>query len=103
MIRRPPRSTLFPYTTLFRSKIFLIEESFAHAEIRQRPSGLNGERALILGDGIVEAALFGKILAAGNGRASTQRSAALEDDVVGIDLDTTGFRPAKGFDREARV
>src|SRR5437588_5536047 len=24
MIRRPPRSTLFPYTTLFRSKIFLI-------------------------------------------------------------------------------
>src|SRR5690242_21093078 len=24
MIRRPPRSTLFPYTTLFRSKLFLI-------------------------------------------------------------------------------
>src|SRR3712207_9302456 len=23
MIRRPPRSTLFPYTTLFRSKAFL--------------------------------------------------------------------------------
>src|SRR5258708_13508403 len=23
MIRRPPRSTLFPYTTLFRSKYFL--------------------------------------------------------------------------------
>src|SRR5258708_22204872 len=23
MIRRPPRSTLFPYTTLFRSKLFL--------------------------------------------------------------------------------
>src|SRR5258708_11672256 len=22
MIRRPPRSTLFPYTTLFRSKVF---------------------------------------------------------------------------------
>src|SRR5690349_24161953 len=29
MIRRPPRSTLFPYTTLFRSRC-------AHAE-RQRP------------------------------------------------------------------
>src|SRR5438034_8726032 len=26
MIRRPPRSTLFPYTTLFRSKIELVEE-----------------------------------------------------------------------------
>src|SRR4051812_15730289 len=25
MIRRPPRSTLFPYTTLFRSRIFLID------------------------------------------------------------------------------
>src|SRR2546426_7284716 len=23
MIRRPPRSTLFPYTTLFRSRLFL--------------------------------------------------------------------------------
>src|SRR5947207_5399285 len=25
MIRRPPRSTLFPYTTLFRSRIALLE------------------------------------------------------------------------------
>src|SRR2546430_3607249 len=25
MIRRPPRSTLFPYTTLFRSHDFLVE------------------------------------------------------------------------------
>src|SRR2546426_2311260 len=27
MIRRPPRSTLFPYTTLFRSNILLSEQS----------------------------------------------------------------------------
>src|SRR2546430_12155465 len=26
MIRRPPRSTLFPYTTLFRSQSFVIQE-----------------------------------------------------------------------------
>src|SRR2546422_3308971 len=26
MIRRPPRSTLFPYTTLFRSLILLVDE-----------------------------------------------------------------------------
>src|SRR2546430_8887498 len=26
MIRRPPRSTLFPYTTLFRSKVALIRD-----------------------------------------------------------------------------
>src|SRR3712207_8764033 len=30
MIRRPPRSTLFPYTTLFRSEVLpLIDESIA--------------------------------------------------------------------------
>src|SRR5947209_16078656 len=28
MIRRPPRSTLFPYTTLFRSVVDAFEENF---------------------------------------------------------------------------
>src|SRR3712207_7540059 len=27
MIRRPPRSTLFPYTTLFRSALFILQRS----------------------------------------------------------------------------
>src|SRR2546425_6427181 len=31
MIRRPPRSTLFPYTTLFRSGNFLAESSTSPA------------------------------------------------------------------------
>src|SRR5689334_24541310 len=32
MIRRPPRSTLFPYTTLFRSSLprLLLEKEFRH-------------------------------------------------------------------------
>src|SRR5207247_9271783 len=30
--RRPPRSTLFPYTTLFRSLLFLGAAATAHAE-----------------------------------------------------------------------
>src|SRR5256886_14450254 len=30
MIRRPPRSTLFPYTTLFRSPIFVLT---GHADV----------------------------------------------------------------------
>src|SRR2546421_2683947 len=41
MIRRPPRSTLFPYTTLFRSRAFaaamallLACSAAAHAEVR---------------------------------------------------------------------
>src|SRR6202048_5310683 len=34
MIRRPPRSTLFPYTTLFRSG-----DDLAHRQVRARPAG----------------------------------------------------------------
>src|SRR2546425_1758245 len=30
MIRRPPRSTLFPYTTLFRSSSFMVDYPFAN-------------------------------------------------------------------------
>src|ERR1035441_11055884 len=33
MIRRPPRSTLFPYTTLFRSKIPVPAERLGIAEV----------------------------------------------------------------------
>src|SRR5258708_22697617 len=33
MIRRPPRSTLFPYTTLFRSRLILVAiADVAHAQ-----------------------------------------------------------------------
>src|SRR2546422_7051539 len=35
MIRRPPRSTLFPYTTLFRSKVF--SQLRANAAQRKHP------------------------------------------------------------------
>src|SRR3712207_8078224 len=33
MIRRPPRSTLFPYTTLFRSIRRAVDPAFHHARI----------------------------------------------------------------------
>src|SRR3990172_12597708 len=39
MIRRPPRSTLFPYTTLFRSKTWLSQRGLPHSEalrVRER-------------------------------------------------------------------
>src|SRR5256885_3524463 len=36
MIRRPPRSTLFPYTTLFRSPI---DDAFMDSFIMVRPTG----------------------------------------------------------------
>src|SRR2546430_11909522 len=34
MIRRPPRSTLFPYTTLFRSRVFLGPRAALRLEVR---------------------------------------------------------------------
>src|SRR5258708_19756490 len=34
MIRRPPRSTLFPYTTLFRSLIFSVKSTTSSTPIR---------------------------------------------------------------------
>src|SRR3989475_5871382 len=40
MIRRPPRSTLFPYTTLFRSEGFLALGLFALSDIGS--DGLRG-------------------------------------------------------------
>src|SRR5436189_6173471 len=41
MIRRPPRSTLFPYTTLFRSLLFfcLAGLSFASVGVAAEPAG----------------------------------------------------------------
>src|SRR3989442_4942928 len=37
MIRRPPRSTLFPYTTLFRSRLSLIAITLPLGEIHRLP------------------------------------------------------------------
>src|SRR5258707_7442945 len=38
MIRRPPRSTLFPYTTLFRSLILAVGLGFAIRAATQQPT-----------------------------------------------------------------
>src|SRR5437667_4160263 len=46
MIRRPPRSTLFPYTTLFRS--IVIDQDRLDPLLAQRPAGL-GARVVELG------------------------------------------------------
>src|SRR2546430_7091012 len=40
MIRRPPRSTLFPYTTLFRS----VQPAAGHPGDRPRPRGVAAPR-----------------------------------------------------------
>src|SRR2546422_6430476 len=50
MIRRPPRSTLFPYTTLFRSAHRLAKDFAAVHEDDQRVSGLDGARVEVDAD-----------------------------------------------------
>src|SRR5690348_18185014 len=44
MMRRPPRSTLFPYTTLFRSRTFPRHRRRFHVDARhrQRPEAADG-------------------------------------------------------------
>src|SRR5258707_8415537 len=52
MIRRPPRSTLFPYTTLFRSAAERIHQLPAHArgEARPRDPHAAHHRAYLVGE-----------------------------------------------------
>src|SRR5690349_24238101 len=61
MLRRPPRSTLFPYTTLFRSRLRRHGRARRHAAGRRRPEQVAerrrravradvGEIGLALGD-----------------------------------------------------
>src|SRR2546430_9820387 len=58
MIRRPPRSTLFPYTTLFRS----------------RGKGRGSDTAKKVGGGAVAGAIIGAIAGGGRGAAIGARS-----------------------------
>src|SRR2546428_6851338 len=51
MIRRPPRSTLFPYTTLFRSGEAEQLMTETDAEDRQRAVGQFAQRLDRVGDG----------------------------------------------------
>src|SRR2546430_7690175 len=47
MIRRPPRSTLFPYTTLFRSQMVEVAKAlFRHARVivMDEPTSAHGDR-----------------------------------------------------------
>src|SRR5882762_6711890 len=82
--------------------LLLSEEGFAHPEIRERPVRLDGKGALILTNGVVEPSLLGKLFATRYCRARTQRNPALQDHVIGIDLDPARLWPSKGFHREAR-
>src|SRR5947199_4021141 len=42
MIRRPPRSTLFPYTTLFRSREAALKRVAPHGQLRRGSLSVTG-------------------------------------------------------------
>src|SRR3712207_7410940 len=53
MIRRPPRSTLFPYTTLFRSDLHQPVGEI-RAELGERRRALHAGQGALLGEGLAQ-------------------------------------------------
>src|SRR5688572_31355284 len=74
MLRRPPRSTLFPYTTLFRSRVRPDGQGMLD---RQRGSGQDADRIRIgvgdaQGTAIAAQCQAGRVQADGGDRKSTR-------------------------------
>src|SRR5260370_19622964 len=66
MIRRPPRSTLFPYTTLFRSRVINYDLHWNPVRLMQRIGRVDRRmdpeiEALLVGDHPDQAELRGKV------------------------------------------
>src|SRR2546427_7082732 len=73
MIRRPPRSTLFPYTTLFRSRVVELLDGEVHAGstavVARGPDRLDQLGDVRLGVVIVDGALAGSVIDRGRADA----------------------------------
>src|SRR5256886_15051690 len=89
MIRRPPRSTLFPYTTLFRSR---------HADDKEDPGGFGSRGPLVCvapGGGVRRREQLTAYLR--HQTAAAEHFAADRDDVApGRELDRTSDRVTRG-------
>src|SRR5689334_24443221 len=75
MIRRPPRSTLFPYTTLFRSTRMVREYGMSE---RLGPIGFSGGSPMYLGGEPVRSREYAE---------ATQR--VIDEEVSGLDRKST--------------
>src|SRR3712207_9013598 len=77
MIRRPPRSTLFPYTTLFRSAIGMIETKGYVAGLAAADAMVKAANVTIVGreevgDGLMAVTIVGDVGAVKADRKSTR-------------------------------
>src|SRR2546430_15313079 len=87
MIRRPPRSTLFPYTTLFRSRLDdLVLELLRVVDVEQAGDA-RGAREDVVADPRVRIALD---LVEEQGGAAVEVLLDRRDLEMGIDLDVGG-------------
>src|SRR5256885_14581613 len=66
MIRRPPRSTLFPYTTLFRSGLEIV----AHDPAQLAPQARDADSALGAGEAVMGLARVSDLQSPGQRRVS---------------------------------
>src|SRR2546421_13037092 len=93
MIRRPPRSTLFPYTTLFRSVDG--HDVVREAAAARRSIGLAGQSAAIQEEltGRENLELIGRLYHLGKAHARSRAAGLLEQ----FDLVEAADRPGTGF------
>src|SRR2546425_8520529 len=90
MIRRPPRSTLFPYTTLFRSRNFL------NGSVPRSATRAKLERWLADQQHVSRPPNVGQLVRLLNelaGDLSTQQTAMLAGDIAGPVAHTYETRP----------
>src|SRR3712207_7753363 len=75
MIRRPPRSTLFPYTTLFRSSVeFMHTATLLHDDVVDESETRRGKHTARLVWGNQESVLVGDFLLGQAFRMMVERS-----------------------------
>src|SRR3712207_7881009 len=77
MIRRPPRSTLFPYTTLFRSRgwlTFALRELLRELDAQVLPDGADCEASTGYHRFVTELFLYSFILCRANNVVIEERS-----------------------------
>src|SRR3712207_7206779 len=98
MIRRPPRSTLFPYTTLFRSTVDALAALYEGIDsvvgIESRGFILGAPAAYALGVGLVPVRKLGRLP-----RATERADYALEYGTNTVEIHADALQP--GEDRKS--